>query len=96
MDEVILSRITKEAYEKGYADGKVDGYNLASKAISPQRKTGKWIQNTTYPMIGSDAVVAEAYCSECELYSSQINAFGYVTYDICPRCGAEMKGEEDE
>lgn len=28
MDEILLSRIRKEAYEQGYQDGKVDGYNL--------------------------------------------------------------------
>ena len=65
-------------------------------SAEPQRKKGRWIQNTTYQMVGSDAVVAEAYCSECELYSSQINAFGYVSYDICPRCGAEMTGGDEE
>lgn len=34
MDEVILSRIRKEAYEQGYQDGKVDGYNQAGKHLS--------------------------------------------------------------
>ena len=72
----------------------VKGMLKALPSAEPQRKKGRWIQNTTYQMVGSDAVVAEACCSECELYSSQINAFGYVSYDICPRCGAEMTGGE--
>lgn len=49
MDEVILSRIRKEAYEQGYQDGKVDGYNQAGKHLStiePQR----WIPVTSRPM----------------------------------------------
>ena len=86
MDEVILSRIRKEAYEQGYADGKVDGYNLAGKAISSPRKKGHWV--------GIDDEPCEVW--ECDVCGCVCEDWtGKPTYNFCPNCGADMRGEED-
>lgn len=55
MDEVILSRIRQEAYEQGYQDGKVDGYNLAGtqmSSVKQERKKGKWVAHDKYGHLG--------------------------------------------
>ena len=80
MDEVILSRIRQEAYEQGYQDGKVDGYNLSTTQMSSakhERKKGKWYD------VGS----LSCRCSECGCKSLK-------EYLFCPNCGADMRGEK--
>lgn len=80
MDEVILSRIRKEAYEQGFVDGKVEGYNLAAKHISPQRKKGKWVYDNL-----NDGNGIVYHCDRCNWLSK-------IKYAYCPNCGAEMTG----
>lgn len=85
MDEVILSRIRKEAYEQGFVDGKVEGYNLAAKHISPQRKKGRWVKVGT----------AMYRCSECGkvVVADDANELNY-----CSNCGFlmhQMTGGEE-
>lgn len=82
MDEELLTRIRKEAYEQGYQDGKVDGYNLAGgKQI--KRKTGQWnIEKVYEDEYGNEQF--NYFCSEC----------GAPAYEFlqpyCHRCGARM------
>ena len=89
MDEIILSRIQKEAYENGYADGKVDGYNLAGKALQPERKKGRWQITDAYPH--------NVYCSECHVRFAQTKwavwEDGSLPRNFCPNCGAKMVNE---
>ena len=99
MDEVILSRIRQEAYEQGYQDGKVEGYNLAAKA-EPQQKKGKW-RTGKYDTAGNMKVMT-VECSSCgKEATSLISTDGLLwniemVYDFCPNCGAEMsEGETD-
>lgn len=56
---------------------------------------GRWVHNETYELANGD-LVGEAYCTNCELYSSQISTpDGKVSYSVCPRCGAKMDGGAD-
>ena len=60
--------------------------NLCKKVLEllkeAQRKKGKW--------------VCGRYCSECLWTNSNRNALIITTYNFCPRCGADMRGEQDE
>lgn len=83
MDEVILTRIRQEAYDKGYQDGKIDGYNLAGTQMSlakQERKKGKWIKDFTEPLGNK--------CSIC--------GKGCCRFDFCPNCGADMRGDAEK
>lgn len=88
MDDILLSRIRKEAYEQGYQDGKVDGYNLAGAKLI-KRKKGKWIY---YPKasgsVSSTAVYLYPICSECGCEHPVAN--------FCPHCGAKMEKDDAE
>lgn len=52
--------------------------------IEPERKKGKWIDNT--------------YCSECGWVNQVEPGFiGSVKgFNFCPNCGCDMRGEQDE
>lgn len=100
MDEVVLSRIRQEAYEQGYQDGKVDGYNLAGAQMSSakqERKKGKWFEFES----GEDKYDI-IKCSCCK-HTFTVDSYhwtdiGFVKDDFnyCPNCGAEMERWEDE
>lgn len=95
MDEELLTRIRKEAYEQGYQDGKVDGYNLAGTKLF-KRKKGKWIDEKI------NSYTSRTYCSECGNSAPFICVSGNCDYygrnmhgelnktKFCPNCGAEM------
>lgn len=58
---------------------------------------GRWVHVATHEMHDKyGGLVGEAYCSECELYSTQLTNIGYVEYDYCPRCGARMDGRRED
>ena len=85
MNEVILSRIRQEAYEQGYQDGKVDGYNLSGTRMSSakqERKKGKWIDED------------EMTCSVCGFECDDPYYLGDANY--CPNCGADMRDNNDD
>ena len=96
MDEVILSRIRQEAYEQGYQDGKVDGYNLAGTQMSSakqERKRGKWIPtHERLPFSHPDSITY--VCSECGNKIYTVWGFPHPT-DFCCVCGADMRGGTD-
>ena len=93
MDEVILSRIIKEAYEKGYADGSVEGYNLAAKHISPQRKKGKWEVYGEYKQtIDGRTFDGWCECSNCRI----MYRYEFQSLNFCPNCGADLREGSDE
>ena len=92
MNEVILSRIRQEAYEQGYQDGKVDGYNLAGAQMSSakqERKKGKWIQRSDMPWY--------YYCSNCHRVISVTSADQMEKFHaFCGTCGADMREETED
>lgn len=93
MDEVILSRIRQEAYEQGYQDGKVDGYNLAGTRMSSakqERKKGKWI------WMGEKGD-SRFMCSVCKSKENVPTCNGKPTiWWYCPNCGADMRKETED
>lgn len=94
MDEVILSRIRQEAYEQGYQDGKVDGYNLAGTLMSSakqERKRAKWIRHS----IGHENTPWGFDCSACGKWFV-ISEDSAEKYRYCPNCGAKMRKETED
>ena len=65
----------------------------ALESAQPERKTGHWIDKTDPEW---DGEWGDWKCSCCGvvLSSMAINLNG--TYLYCPKCGAEMRGEQDE
>ena len=90
--KLILSRIRQEAYEQGYQDGIVDGYNLAGTLMSSakqERKRGKWIKAGRRGFVTYSPAYAECSCCHAE------PTFLGWTMRYCPSCGAEMKGDDE-
>ena len=58
----------------------------ALPSAQPERKTGKWIDETFKPW----GLVYHPYkCDQCGEHSE-------ADSDYCPNCGADMRGEQDE
>lgn len=83
MDEELLTRIRKEAYEQGYQDGKVEGYNLAGAKLI-KRKKGKW---KPFDRTWGRSIYHCTACGEAEDCPTEM---GKVIWRFCPNCGAEM------
>lgn len=79
MDEELLTRIRKEAYEQGYQDGMVEGYNSAGAKLI-NRKKGRWNTDTGSPEYATCSV-----CGHCDWDCTESEYFKY-----CPNCGAKM------
>ena len=62
-----------------YDTGYQDGLEDGLNDIRPQ---GEWIKHSTY----KDVLI----CSKCNHGSNQV----YDTFNFCPNCGADMRGEE--
>lgn len=60
MDEVILTRIRQEAYEQGYQDGKLDGYNLEGEWIPVAERLPEAGIEVWVTIRGHDVIVPEA------------------------------------
>lgn len=96
MDEVILTRIRQEAYEQGYQDGKVDGYNLAGTRMSSakqERKKGKWTEKEVIHAEEAKEVITEwqsCRCSVCGRYHTQPYMYYFENPNYCDFCGAKM------
>ena len=69
------------AWEKGYVAGFDDGYKTGRQA--EERPKGKWIKHSTYKGV--------LICSHCHQGSNRF----YDTFEFCPNCGADMRGEEN-
>ena len=54
--------------------------------VEPERKRGKWIHRWS----GCGSVWLEQRCSECGLTLEEEP----IDYNYCPKCGADMRGEE--
>ena len=59
----------------------------------PERKTGEWIGTEYDGYADGNPVYYEWKCSEC---GCVIEEEGRPTYNYCPNCGADMRGEQDE
>lgn len=89
MDEILLSRIRKEAYEQGYQDGMVEGYNLAGAKLF-KRKKGTWLP---YEF----GTKRWHKCSACGIADEYINEKGLeARREFCPHCGAQMEERRGE
>lgn len=60
------------------------------------RPKGAWIRHTRVePVYSIDGVKTwgmKCQCNQCTFTTIAVEDFGY--YDICPNCGADMRGEE--
>ena len=83
MDEILLTRIRKEAYEQGYQDGKVDGYNLivakrtADVVELEGSKVYKCLSYTTTGMPTAD-VVEVVRCKDCKYKEGSVCDYSAV------------------
>ena len=72
-----------------------EGYQAGFKDAQPERKRGKWI------IKDNPAGWYRVTCSECEKdVTSTAPCIGFypnakVTWDYCPNCGADMRGEQE-
>lgn len=70
-----------------YWDGESNFCALHRPSAQPKRSQGKWIDEGQH----ADFFPHHAYrCSECGHHLLEI----VVTYDFCPFCGADMRGEQ--
>lgn len=58
--------------------------------IEPERKTGEWIGTEYDGYADGNPVYYEWKCSKCGCI---IEEGGRPTYNYCPQCGANMRGE---
>lgn len=63
--------------------------DYAQTADVRENEHGEWVDRSTYET-SDGGKIAEAKCTNCNLYSSQINISGKISYKFCPRCGAMM------
>ena len=101
--EVIDAVFPVDPMKSEYAQGIACGAALAKTYVEqlpsaqPERMRGKWIIKDN-PGTGWYRVT----CSECgEDVTSTAPCIGFypnakVTWDYCPNCGADMRGEQDE
>lgn len=63
----------------------------------PERIKGRWIYTGVKFPNWDGQVISEAFCSECNGISYFRRAFDkYIGANICPNCGADMRGEQDD
>ena len=95
------NRMYNEVFEKDSEDQKWDSgcwmrYKLFERVlkeqptIEPERKKGKWLpDNNNY--------YDERYvCSECKVSYKVDTCMGHPSWDFCPNCGADMRGDSNE
>ena len=74
----------------------VDDYGKIIRCISRiptadvvERKKGKWIKS-------NESALRPYMCSECGALFDVDTVLGKLSWQYCPNCGADMKGEDDE
>lgn len=87
----------KDYYDEGYSHGYVDGYkkaelDYAEEMKKRKRKTGHWelthdFDNNPNAIKPLGRVIR---CSECGYPENRLAT------NFCPKCGADMRGEQDE
>ena len=63
--------------------------------IEPEQRTGKWIDRE---VIDKKNVIEEwqsARCSVCGRYHTTPYMYYFDSYNYCPNCGADMRGEQE-
>ena len=63
----------------------------ALPTVQPEPKTGKWIGTEFDGYMDGNPVFYEWQCSECGCIFEDEEP----TYNFCPNCGADMRGEKD-
>ena len=64
----------------------------AMPTIEPERKTGEWIGTAYDGYADGNPVYYEWKCSKCGCIIEEEER---PTYNYCPQCGADMRGEQD-
>ena len=79
-----IGAVSKACHEFRGIFGECKDGLLALPSAQPERKKGKWIDNT--------------FCSECGwIHEVESGFIGSVKrFNFCPNCGADMRGEQDE
>lgn len=63
-----------------------------ASTIEPERKTGKWIGTEYDGYADGNPVYYEWKCSACGCVIEDDEP----TWNFCPNCGADMRGEQDD
>ena len=100
-EEIEFWRKRAEYYEKmcmtliaDISDGvKFDSITIDEDGIKfikkqSERKRGKWIKS-------NESALRPYMCSECGALFDVDTVLGKLSWQYCPACGAEMKGEDD-
>ena len=78
----VINTIDNEFNVAGYIDESFESVKKVIKNIPSAQKTGRWING---------------YCSECGEHAPYWSmATTDYKSDYCPKCGAYMKGEEND
>ena len=84
-----------------YGKGIHDGFAFAIAQIDTMEEAGRhgeWENHSSDDMDSESGIhtIATAQCSVCGRWCEQVRDLtGYVDYDFCPNCGADMDGDEN-
>lgn len=87
---------TEEGTEQGYI-GTIEGIVDAMPTIE-ERKTGEWTEKEVIYKDEASKVIEEwqsARCSNCGLYHTTPYSYYFDSFNYCPHCGADMRGEQE-
>ena len=87
-DDKYLEERDADAYETGYLQGHIEGYQKAEKDYA--RPIGEWITRHKLNSFGQDVVCFE--CNKCGEYKVPLyHLLITEPLKVCPNCGADMR-----
>lgn len=81
LEDAEIEALKMQRYVMAGALNTIRGNLRTFPAITPERKPGRWVESELYAM--------PFKCSECGRHE-------FTASNFCPKCGAEMRGEQDE